>query len=92
MSDPVPPWPLGGLLDAGRLIAPKTFPLTIGIAVNDGEAPRTQLVLHADGRIEGDLDGARAMLANVRGKGEMGQVIMWLLVRALGQDKGEIEG
>lgn len=87
-------WPLGPI-DPHRLartIGPKTFPLAIGVASNDGELPKVQLTLHPDGRIEGDLDGARRMLSEARGRGEMNQVLMWLLVRALAQAKGEIEG
>lgn len=84
MSDDPALWP-NGPLNFNNLIAPRTFPITITLGPV-GVPGTTKVVLHADGRVEGDPEQMAGFLGQLRGEVQIPTLVFWLLLRAVRQD------
>lgn len=71
------------------LSAKRTFPITVTFGPV-GVPGTTRVVLHADGRVEGDPELMAEFLASMRGhEVQLPAVVFWLLLRAMHEDAGQ---
>lgn len=68
------------------LSAVRTFPITVTFG-QVGAPGTTKVVLHANGRIEGDPELMVGFLASMRGSEvQLPAVVFWLILRAMRED------